>query len=199
MLRSTKTEKVLRLHSENKVSRSNDAWREFFETAGEREKTEAEKSIFKRRIFLGSRAIANRIIFLCASFLVFSNVFVPMSVQIQLSSRLYKVLGDHFLVLIKETITKLKVALLFSSGFELEYRSIIRNCMEIEDTWFGLKNHISSSLIREVGENSWFDKKCQINFLVCQLREISEKFSSRLDVENVKNLRACLQLLQDIV
>jgi hypothetical protein len=121
-----------------------------------------------------------------------------MSGQIQ-HSRLSRILRDHFLVLIRETLTKLKVVFLFSCGFDLEQRSIIQNCLEIDDTWFCLKNHLTQSSIRNGCENIWFDQKCQLNFLVNQVRGMSDKFSSRLDVENVKNLRACLQIMKSIV
>jgi hypothetical protein len=122
-----------------------------------------------------------------------------MSNQSEVSSRLSKILRDHFFVLIGETLTKLKVIFFFSNGFELEYRSIIQNCMEIEDTWFGLKNHISILQNRERCEGFWFDKKCQFDFLVGQLRKTSEKFPNGFDAEDVKNLRACLQLLKTVL
>ena len=121
-----------------------------------------------------------------------------MSEQIQ-HSRLSRILRDHFLALIRETLTKLKVVFLFSCGFDLERRSIVQNCLELEDTWFCLKNHLTQSSIRNGSENIWFDQKCQLNFMVNQVRGISDKFSGRLDVENVKNLRACLQILKSIV
>jgi hypothetical protein len=121
-----------------------------------------------------------------------------MSIQIQNLSRLSKLLVEHLLLLVNETCVKIKVVFLFSNGFELEFRSIIRNCLEIEDTWFGLKCHMSAQ-IRERCETRWFDRKCQFDFLVNQLRSLSDKIPTGFDVETVKNLRACLQLLKSVI
>lgn len=71
--------------------------------------------------------------------------------------------------------------------------------MEIEDSWHGLKSHVVCSFIREVDENRWFDKKCQFDFLVTQLKSLSDKIPNGFDVENIKNLRACLQLLKTVL
>ena len=114
-------------------------------------------------------------------------------------SRLSNFLRDHLQSLTKETITKLFVSLYFENGFNFEYRAVIRNCKEIDDAWFGLKNHVSNTLIKEGCENEWFDKKSQMNFLVSQTNQISSMLKNGFDVESIKNLRSCLQLIQHVV
>jgi hypothetical protein len=122
-----------------------------------------------------------------------------MSSQIQNLSRLSKILREHLLLLVNETCVKIKVVLLFSNGFDVERYSINCNCLEIEDTWFGLKSHMNTPQIRERYESHWYDKKCQLDFLVNQLRSLSVKFFVGVDAETVKSLRACLQLLKSVI
>jgi hypothetical protein len=122
-----------------------------------------------------------------------------MSNQINHSSRLSKILWDHLRVLTTETLAKLFVALFFENGFDFEHCAIVRNCIEVENTWFGLKNHITSPSIDESGVNVWFDKKCQIDFLIIQLKRLSETLPSGFNSNNLEHLRGCLLLLKMVL
>jgi hypothetical protein len=119
-----------------------------------------------------------------------------MSNQVQHCSRLSKLLWNHLELLTKETLAKLFVALFFENGFDFEADSIIRNCMELENTWYGLKNHITPLSVQEEEENLWLDKKCQIEFLMTNIKKLSETFCGSYNSRNVENLRGCLLLLK---
>jgi hypothetical protein len=112
------------------------------------------------------------------------------------NSRLSKILWSHMLLLTKETLTKLTVAYFFENGFNYEYRSIVQNYEEIVDCWFCLKNQISTPLLEEGCGNIWFKRKCQLKFLMIQVKLLSERFARGFSLENIENLQGCLQLLE---